>query len=153
MSSSPQGPFFIDTNIFLELLFQDARWEECRGFLKKVETRELNASTSDFVVYSAVLEIAAKSKRKSEVKVETFLESLASLAGLSLIRPTMKEMKDATEFMGNRKLDFDDSYVVSCMIANKMKSLVSFDRHFDKLNEVKRIEPIEILNVLESGLT
>jgi len=149
MLPSSHPLYFIDTNIFLELAFQDARWEECREFLKKVETREVSACSSDFVVYSAILEIEAKVGKKSELKIETFLDALLSLRGLSVIRPTIKEMRDAAKFMSSRKLDFDDSYVVSAMTANKVRSVVSFDKHFDKLDEVHRKEPIEILRAME----
>jgi len=84
------------------------------------------------------------------LKIETFLDSFASLRGLSIMRPTIKEMRDAAKFMSSRKLDFNDSYVVSTMTANKVRSVVSFDKHFDKLDEVHRKEPIEILRAVES---
>ena len=150
MQSSSRPLYFIDTNVFLELEFQDARWEECRGFLKKVETGEVSACSSDFVVYGAILEIEAKTRKRSELKIETFLDALLSLSGLSILRPTIKEMKDAAKFVSSRKLDFDDAYVVSCMTANEITSIVSFDRHFDNLEEVRRLEPIEILRAVES---
>ena len=111
--------------------------------------RNRGACSSDFVVYSAILEIDAKAGKKSELKIETFLDALLSLKGLSVLRPTIREMKDAAKFMSSRKLDFDDSYIVSTMIANKVRSVVTFDKHFDKLDEVRRKEPIEILRATE----
>lgn len=129
----------------MELEFKDARWQECRNFLKKVETGEIHAFTSDFVVYSSILEINSKKGKKPESKIETFLNVIASLKGLSILRPSTKDMRDAAETMINRKLDFDDSYIVSSMKANGISTLVSFDAHFDKSDEVKRVEPIELL--------
>ncbi len=138
--------FFIDTNIFLELEFQDSRWEACRDFMEKVETGDISASTSDFVLYSAILEIESKSgKKESAVKIATFLGAISSLNGLSIIRPTYKEMINAAEKMSERRLDFDDSYVVSSMKAAKIDKLVSFDKHYNKVDEIVRVEPMEIV--------
>jgi predicted nucleic acid-binding protein len=142
-SSLPR--LFIDTNILLELEFQDERWLECRDLLKKIETGEIKASTSDFVVYGSILEIESKERGKSAAKISTFLTALSSLKGLSVFRPTVTEMIDASETMKRRKLDFDDSYIVSSMKAEDVRTLVSFDRHFDKQSEIERLEPNQIL--------
>jgi len=40
-----------------------------------------------------------------------------------------------------RKLDFDDSLVVSCMQNNGIKKIVSLDKHFDKVKVIERIKP------------
>ncbi len=79
-----------------------------------------------------------------------FLIAISSLKGLSVFRPTVSEMADAAKTMKTRRLDFDDSYVVSAMKAEGVKTLVSFDRHFDKQVEVKRLEPNKILERMES---
>lgn len=141
---------FIDTNIFLELEFQDSRWQECKQLLEKVETGEIRASTLDFVVYSSILEIESKEPRDAGPKILTFLTVLASLKGLSILRPTGTEMTDAAKFMKRRKLDYDDSYIVSAMKSDGIKTLVSFDRHFDKQTEIERMEPIQVLQTILS---
>jgi len=115
-----------------------------------VETGEIKASTSDFVVYSSILEIGSKERNKTASKIETFLTALSSLKGLSILRPSATEMADAAKLMRIRKLDYDDSYIVSSMKAEGIKTLVSFDRHFDKQDEIKRLEPIQILAAMES---
>lgn len=48
------------------------------------------------------------------------------------------------DIMGKYNLDFDDALVVSSMIANKIKKLVSFDKHFDVVREIERIEPKDV---------
>ena len=144
---------FLDTNIFLELEFQDERWLECRDLLKKIESGEIKASTSDFIVYSSILEIESKERGRSEAKIATFLSVLSSLKGLSIFRPTFNAMTDAAPAMKKRRLDFDDSYVVSCMKEEDVKTLVSFDRHFDKQSEVERLEPNQILESMATEKT
>ena len=39
------------------------------------------------------------------------------------------------------KLDFDDSFVVACMIINGTKTLISLDKDFDNVKEIARKEP------------
>jgi predicted nucleic acid-binding protein len=148
--SSLLSRLFIDTNIFLELEFQDSRWQECKQLLEKVESGEIKAATSDFIVYSSILEIESKEGSRAQAKIVTFLTVLSSLKGLSILRPAAIEMTDAARFMNRRKLDYDDSYVVSSMKSDDIKTLVSFDRHFDKQTEIQRLEPIHVLETMQS---
>lgn len=145
-AATAEPALFVDTNIFLELQFEDSRWRECLEFLKKVETGEIFAFTSDFVVYSSVLEISSKKPKKKELNIETFLTAISTMQGLSILRPTIDEMSNAVASMAKRKLDFDDSLVVSAMVANNITTLVSFDRHFDGIKEIKRVEPIQVFD-------
>ncbi|HKW04224.1 MAG TPA: hypothetical protein VJN71_02885 [Nitrososphaerales archaeon] len=73
-------------------MFQDKRWKECREFLKKVETGEIRASTSDFALYSSIIVIESKAGKRADLKIETFLAVLSSLKGLSILRPTTIDM-------------------------------------------------------------
>ncbi|MGI0083539.1 MAG: type II toxin-antitoxin system VapC family toxin [Nitrososphaerales archaeon] len=133
----------MDTNIFLELAFEDTRWKECRDFLSRIEEGKISASTSDFALYGSILQI--ESKTRSGNKVHTFIKSLLTLQGLSILRPSEEEILKATRIMASHKLDFDDSLVVSSMLANRLTSLVSFDRHFDRVKEIERLEPANVL--------
>jgi predicted nucleic acid-binding protein len=60
------------------------------------------------------------------------------------------EQTDAARFMKRRRLDYDDSYIVSSMKSDGIKTLVSFDRHFDKQTEIQRLEPIHVLETVLS---
>lgn len=133
---------FVDTNIFLEVEFRDAKWKECFDFLTKVAKGETNALTSDFVVYSSIIQIEVKTN--SSTKIEGFIKSLLMYNGLEIFHPTGKELTDSSAFMKKYKLDFDDALVVVCMIANNIKTLVSFDSDFDKVKEIERIEPRDV---------
>lgn len=134
--------FFIDTNIFLEVQLQDPRWKECEEFLKKVENEEVEAVTTDFIVYSIILNI--ESKTKSIDKIEKFIIALAGISNLKIYYPENETVKDSFRFMRKYGLDFDDALVVSSMVANKVKKLVSFDKKFDGVKEIVRIEPNQI---------
>ena len=60
---------------------------------------------------------------------------------INIIRPSLKELYKATEFMKKYKLDFDDSLVISCIKENNIKQLISYDKHFSKIKEISIIKP------------
>ena len=60
---------------------------------------------------------------------------------VNIIRPSLKAVYDAIDFMNKEKLDFDDALVLSCMIENGIKDLVSYDKHFDKIKGINIIRP------------
>lgn len=134
--------YFIDTNVFLEVEFKDPRWQESKNFLYKIENGEIEAVISDFIVYSCILEIEAKTK--SAERIRKFIKGLQLISGLSIFHPTYVELLNALNFMKKNDLDFDDALVVSSMIANKIRVLVSFDTDFDRVKEIKRVGPDQI---------
>lgn len=46
--------------------------------------------------------------------------------------------------MRKYNIDFDDALVVSSMAEAKIKKLISFDKDFDKIKEIERLEPGQI---------
>ncbi|MBI4154473.1 type II toxin-antitoxin system VapC family toxin [Candidatus Woesearchaeota archaeon] len=129
---------FIDANIFLELMFDDEKADNCEDYLRKIKDEYIRAKTSDFVLYSCLLQI--RQKLKSTEQMKKFLFLLNEL-NFEIIRPSLKEVYNALNFSEKYKLDFDDSLIVSCMISNNIKTLISFDKHFDKINLIGREEP------------
>ncbi len=129
---------FIDANIFLELILNDKKADICEIFLRKVENEEIIAKTSDFILYTCLIKI--EDKLKSKQSMQKFISSINEL-GLDIIRPSLKEIDEAIKISEKYKLDFDDSLVVSCMINNNIKRLISFDKDFDKIKIIKRTEP------------
>ncbi len=129
---------FIDANIFLELILNDKKADICEIFLRKVENGEITAETSDFILYTCLIKI--EDKLKSKQPMQKFISSINEL-GLDIIRPSLKEIDEAIKISEKHKLDFDDSLVVSCMVNNNIKKLISFDGDFDKVKIIKRIEP------------
>ena len=130
---------FIDANIFLEVMLNDEKSTSCELFLNKIKKQEITAATSDFLIYASLLQI--QYKLKSIKVMQNFLIFVNSLNGLDIIRPSLKEMDDAIRFSEKYTLDFDDAFIVSCMINNNIKTLISFDTDFDKVPLIKRQEP------------
>ena len=53
---------FIDANIFLEIFLKDKKAEECKSFLRSLQEQERNGVTTDFIIYSCILQVQNKLK-------------------------------------------------------------------------------------------
>ena len=131
--------FFIDTNIFLEVELMNKRLEECKEFLRKIYRKEINALTSDFVVYSCLIQL--QNRTRSTERMREFMLFLANMENLDVRIPSPHAISNAFDFMERYKLDFDDALVVSTMKSLGIEKLVSFDKDFDKVKEIQRVEP------------
>jgi len=130
---------FIDANIFLEVILKDEKNESCKNYLNKIKNNEVMAITSDFIIYTCLLQI--ERNIKDNEKLKKFILGINSLNGLEIIRPYLTDIHNAIEIANKESLDFDDSLVVSCMKSANINKLVSFDKHFDKVKTINRIEP------------
>lgn len=128
---------FIDANIFLEIFLKDAKSEECKTFLKSLQDQNRQALTTDFIMYSCILQVQNKLKATDFIKnVVIFFNSYSNL---KVIMPTIDDIFDAIENIEKEKLDFDDSLVVACMKNYWIGELASLDKHFDKVKGIKRV--------------
>src|SRR3989338_5851118 len=129
---------FIDANVFLEIFLKDSKAEKCKEFLKTLQADNNLAVTTDFIVYTCIIQIENNSKDTGLMK--NFLIFLNSLSNLKILRPSIDDIYAAFEFMDKKGMGFDDSLVVSCMLNNGIKEIASFDKHFDKAKDIKRVE-------------
>jgi predicted nucleic acid-binding protein len=53
----------------------------------------------------------------------------------------MTDRVTATEQMETLNLDFDDAVAYAAMKATETKEIVSMDKHFDRIPDIKRIQP------------
>ena len=134
--------YLIDANIFLELQLDQKRADECEVFLESVHRGSLHCFTTDLVLDSVLIILEAKGKAPSDL--ETFLTSLASFKGLSFYFLTLLDRLESTRIMRDHQLDFEDSTLVRTARRLKAEGIVSFDQDFDRVNDIKRVEPSEI---------
>jgi predicted nucleic acid-binding protein len=133
---------FVDANAFLEIALQDKKSEECKDFFKKILANQIKAYSSDFIIYTCLIQLQFKSKENIK-KMKEFLIFINSL-NITVIKPTLNEIFKVFRLIEKYKLDFDDGLVVSCMTSNNIKTLVSLDKDFDKVDVIKREEPGKI---------
>lgn len=130
---------FLDANIFLEIALEDKNSGQCKELINLILNNKLKAHTSDFIIYTCLIQLQYKSKEKFK-KMKEFLIFINSL-NLIIIKPTLNELSKIMNYMEKNNLDFDDGLVVSCMVSNNIKNLISFDKDFDKIDIIKRSEP------------
>ena len=129
---------FIDANIFLEIFLKDDKSEECKKFLKYLPEQEARGVTTDFIIYSCI--INTQNNLKSTELVRNVILFFSNYENLKILRPSFDEFYYAVEIMDISKLDFDDSLVVACMKNYGITELASLDKHFDKVKGIERIK-------------
>jgi predicted nucleic acid-binding protein len=129
----------VDANIFLELELGQSKCAECKGFLSKVASGRLKGATTDFILDSVAVVMEDRDSPASDIR--RFFASLILYRGLLVHNLDLKGRILATEEMDRDKLDFDDSTSVVAMRRLGIKEIVSFDRDFDKVRGIERIEP------------
>lgn len=124
----------LDTNIFLELLLDQKRANQCERLLEHVAAGKIEAVVTRFSVH-AVEAILGKSEH-----VARFLRNVDASVGLLVYDTSNSDEMAATILQENTKLDFDDA--LQYYVAKKLglNAIVSFDGDFDGL-DVDRIEP------------
>ncbi len=138
---------FIDANIFLELALEDKRSDECEKLFLEIKRKNLPSFTSDFIFYTCLIQI--ENKLKPTQNMEDFMIFIDNIESLDIVSPRTETVYDTFKIMRTHNLDFDDSLVVAMMKSLNIIQLVSFDKHFDKIKEIKRIEPQNILDLLQ----
>lgn len=134
--------YFIDTSIFLEIELNQERKGEAKGFLKKVWKNEIKALTTDFNIDSTVIMMQNKKAKLDNIK--KFLINMAILEGLTIYEINLVDRVLTTKMMEKNKLRYDDALNYFTMKSLGLKEIVSFDPDYDKLPDIKRIEPIDI---------
>ncbi|HUI00479.1 MAG TPA: type II toxin-antitoxin system VapC family toxin [Nitrososphaerales archaeon] len=129
----------VDANIFLELELGQSKSAECKGFLSKVANGRLKAATTDFILDSVAVVMEDRESPASDIR--KFFASLILYKGLLVHNLDLKGRILATEEMDGNELDFDDSTSLVAMRRLGIKEIVSFDRDFDKVPGIERVEP------------
>lgn len=133
----------IDANIFLELMLDQARADECERFLAAVEQGSQEAFITDLILDSILLVMENRGKDAQELS--TFISSVATYKGLKLYWLSLVDRLHATSHMSYLGLDFEDSTTLEAGRRLSVKGIVSFDKDFDGLPEIKRLEPKDLL--------
>ncbi len=129
----------IDANIFLELLLNQQEAQKCLNFLEKVREGAIQAVVSTFTIDSILIELE-RHQKNSEI-MKRFLQSLLGHRGLRIYVPTINDRTLAISHM-SFGLDYEDALTLQCAFSNNEKEIMSFDRDFDKIKIIKRVQPL-----------
>ncbi len=134
---------FVDTNVFLRHLTGDdpRKAQACFQLLQKAQRNEITLTTSEAVI-AEVVYVLSSSKQiytLTRAEIRSRLYPLLSIPGLKL--PRRKMYLRALDLYASYPLDFEDALIVAQMEHQKMKEVYSYDREFDRVPGVTRLEP------------
>jgi uncharacterized protein len=133
---------FLDANIILRYLTRDdpAKAERCHVLLQKVDQGEVELTTSEAIIAEVVYVLASRRLYNlSPERIRDLLLPIINLRGLKLASRQL--YSEALDIYATHRIDFADALAVAHMHAQHITDLLSYDRHFDRIEGLKRSEP------------
>jgi predicted nucleic acid-binding protein len=133
---------FLDTNILLRFLTRDdERKAQCAlELLMRVERGEEKVITSPLVIFETVYTLQSFYK----VPRQTIKEQVLSVIPMrSLHLPDKNIFYQAFNFYVAKNISFADAYNAAYMLAEGISNIYSWDKDFDKIEGIARLEPEE----------
>ena len=131
---------FLDTNIFLryferedELIYKKVE----RLFLEIVQGNIIGISNA--LVIAEVIWVLKKFYDWDKEEICNNIELILETPNIKFRERSI--IIEAVNFYRDKNINFIDAYNISYMQAYGIKEIYSFDKDFDKLEDIKRIEP------------
>ncbi len=131
---------FLDTNIILRYLLADHPEQSPRAtdYLSRVEEGTIKVHISEMVIFEVVFTLE-RHYHQPKIKIREALLSLLALPGVIL--PGKRRFRRVFDLYVDLDLPFADAHHVMVMEQLGADTIVSFDRHFDRVPGVRRLEP------------
>jgi predicted nucleic acid-binding protein len=131
---------FLDTNILLRHLTADHPDHSRRAttYLGRIEAGELQVRTSELVIFETVFTLQ-RFYGQPRAAIRDALLPLIELPGIIL--PGKRRFRKVFALYVDVNLPFADAYHAVLMQSLKLDSIVTFDRDFDRVAAIQRIEP------------
>ena len=131
---------FLDTNILLRHFTQDhpQHSPKATALLKQVEQGVLQVRLSEIVLFEAVYTLERTYKQPKALIRQGMLALLAMPA---LVMTNKRRYREMLDLYVRANIPFADAYIAVQMRQSGSTDIFSFDRDFDKISGVSRIEP------------
>ena len=133
-------PSFLDTNILIRHITQDEPDHSPRAtsLLRRVEAGQIEVHTADTVIFETVFTL----QRTYRIPREQIRNSLLPLIELSgVILPGKQHFREVFDWYVGTALSFADAYHAVLVRRLGLDQVLSFDRDFDHVPWLKRVEP------------
>lgn len=133
---------FLDANVFLRFLTKDdpVKAERCYDLFQRLKRKETQVVTSESVLAEVVYVLSSPSLYlQSREQVRALLLPIISLPGLKI--PSRQTFLRALDLFAGTNLDFEDTLSLAHMERLHIKTIISYDRDFDRFNNISRREP------------
>jgi len=133
---------FLDANVILRYLTSDdpEKAKNCYELFQKVKRGEIELTTCEAVIAEIVYVLSSNViYNLPRDEIYSLLLPIINLNGLKL--PQKHLYIRALDIYASRNIDFEDALSFAHMEKRQTKEIYSYDRDFDKLEELKRLEP------------
>ncbi|MGD2091947.1 MAG: PIN domain-containing protein [Candidatus Aminicenantes bacterium] len=131
---------FIDTNILLRYLTGDdpEKYEKCRDLFKRALEKKIFLLTSDMVIAELIWTLGSFYK----VPKEEIIEKITIIINTPNLKiPNKKLISDILVLFSQKNIDYIDAYNAVFMKHNSCAQIFSYDKDFDRIEDIKRMEP------------
>lgn len=133
---------FIDTNIFIRYLTKDdqRKHRACLALFQQAERSEVSLTTSESVVAEVVYVLSsAKHYGLSRRQIQVALSRLLILPGIRLEHHST--FITALGLYAENSIDFEDCLTVAHMKRERLTEIYSYDKDFEPVQAIHRVEP------------
>ncbi len=130
----------IDANIILRYLTNDVQDQAERAgkLLAKVEAGSEAVFLPDIILADIIWVLEGYYKQSRE-QIREWITTILSMRGLRFSDKNVA--LDALDIYVDIGIDWSDAFVTGQMINHGIMEIYSFDRHFDRIGAIKKIEP------------
>lgn len=131
---------FVDTNVFLRFLVNDdsAKADACEALFQKAIAGDEDLFISDMVI----AEIIWVLESYYELKKSDIRDCVEKILNTQNLRCPKKEIIiSALSIYVEKNIDFIDAYNAFILKRDEINEIYSYDKHFDRVSWIKRIEP------------
>lgn len=131
---------FIDTNVVLRAVLQDHPEQSPRAgrVLEQIARGEIEAFATPSVVFEAAF-VLERTYRVERPDIRAVLHGFLDVRGIDV--PERAVLRRALDLYVDRKVSFIDAYHVATMESRGLTTVISFDRHYDRIPGIERVEP------------
>ncbi|MFZ0611661.1 MAG: PIN domain-containing protein [Desulfobacterales bacterium] len=131
---------FIDTNIFIRFLTNDIpeKADVCEHLFREAAANNETLFTTEMVIAEIIWVLESYYERPRK-EVREMVEKI--LITPFLFCPQKDLILNALILYDDKNIDYIDAYNASILRELKIKEVYSYDRHYDKIEWVRRIEP------------
>ncbi len=133
---------YIDSNIFIfAAINQDENGERCRNIIKLIEEEKISCAASYLIIDEIIWVLKKKIGKKDAITIIKAILSLP-IKWLDINESSIIRMVDILE---NTNIEPRDALHIACMLNNGLSTILSEDKDFDRIKNVKRIGAKEYL--------
>ena len=133
---------FLDANVILRYLTRDdpEKAERCKELLLKADRGQVELITTESIIAEVVYVLSSpRLYALTRERIRSLLLPILNLRGLKLL--SRGRYLRALEIYATHQIDFEDALAVAYMERRRIAEILSYDRHFDRVEGIERREP------------